>query len=294
MHATKAAPATQRFDNCVSTATRFGRVTFPATDFYLSASLLETGDYCRGEQVLYDTLVSAGMTVLDVGANIGMMSLSLSRRIGPSGRVLAFEPCPFTHGLLLENLRLNAIGNVDARREIVSDIGGKGSYVDPDADRIEMTNYGALSVHSHDRLGWGRMVETPKVTVDDLGLSACDFIKIDVEGHEDHVVRGARRTIDRFRPMLSLEVGHPHQRGDWFGALAGAGYAVYAVAIRIVTAPNFKKRGIADLTSAHCVQAICLPPGHGSEGFVARFSPTPLPDEAAFRRMLERLERLGR
>lgn len=278
-----------RFANCVSTTTRHGRMTLPAADDYLVQSLVETGDYCRAEQMIYERLVEPGMTVLDVGANVGAMTLALAARLGGDGRVLAFEPCPFIHGLLCENVRLNDADTVEPRREIVSSGSGMGRYIDPDPERVGAVNFGGLSVGAKEDSVTGRMVDTPVVSIDDLGLDRCDFIKIDVEGHENRVIAGAGRTLERFRPVLSLEIGDRRQGGAWFDTIEALGYDVMAFVIRIVSAPNMKGRDITGLTRDVCAQAICLPAGHAGAARLAGFPHERLADRSTFDRFCQLL-----
>jgi len=250
-----------RFSNCMCTETRVGRVAFPVADPYLMSALAECGDYCHGEMMVQERLVRAGAVVLDVGANIGLMSLHLSRLVGEEGRVLAFEPSPFAFGLLQHNLAVNEVGNVEPRRAAVSDRIGKVDFADPDPERIGKLNFGVLSLGTRVTEAGGRNVETDVMTIDSLDLPRCDFIKVDVEGFEATVVRGAAQTIERCRPVLSLEVGNPEDDISWVPVLRGLGYRVFVVSTYIISSPNFKKRAIDDFPMVVCANAFALPPG---------------------------------
>lgn len=249
------------FDNCMCTETRVGRVVFPANDIYLYRALAECGEYCRGEASVYKKIIRPGMTVLDVGANIGLMSLLFARTVGNAGTVHAFEPSVFANNLLRENIGLNGLGNIRVRRAAVSDTVGKTSFVNPDPASISSFNYGSLSLAHSIRNARGENVETDQVTVDSIDLHECDFIKIDVEGFEAAVVRGALRTIDRCKPWLSLEIGNPKDDVSWVPLLKARGYRIFAFSAYIFSSPNFKARNIDDLPKVVCASAIAVPPG---------------------------------
>lgn len=249
------------FDNCMCTETRVGRVVFPANDVYLYSALAECGDYCFGEMQVYERLIKPGMTVLDVGANIGLMSLLMSGLVGDAGTVLAFEPSKFANGLLRHNVEFNGCGNLKVRRAAVSDAVGTTSFASPDPASITSFNYGVLSLGHAIEARAGNNVPTDIITIDSLDLDNCGFIKVDVEGFEAAVIRGALRTIDRCQPCLSLEIGNSEDNISWVSALKERGYRIFAIKAFIYTWPNFKARKIDDLPNAVCASAIAVPPG---------------------------------
>lgn len=249
------------FDNCMCTETRVGRVAFPANDVYLYRALAECGDYCYGEMHVYERLIKPGMTVLDVGANIGLMSLLMSGLVGEAGCVHAFEPSKFANGLLRHNAELNGCQNLNVHRAAMSDAVGTTDFASPDPASITSFNYGVLSLGNSIDARAGDNVPTDMITIDSLGLDDCGFIKIDVEGFESAVIRGALRTIDQCQPCISLEIGNPDDDISWVSALRGRGYRIFAIKAFIYSWPNFKARKIDDLPNAVCVSAIAVPPG---------------------------------
>jgi FkbM family methyltransferase len=148
-------------------------------------------------QVL-DSYVKPGMTVVDVGANIGALTVHASRLAGSTGHVIAFEAHPTTYRYLTGNIRLNACTNVDARNVAVGAQPGVTFFSDFAQDDIN---------HVVDRPGdsqrdpmYGRPrsqgVEVRVDTMDKLlhGRRA-DFLKIDVEGYEKFVLEGGTVTL---------------------------------------------------------------------------------------------------
>jgi FkbM family methyltransferase len=146
--------------------------------------------------------VHLGMRVLDIGAQSGVYSLLLSRLVGPEGMVFAFEPLPANFRVLEENLRLNSIQNVIMRREAVSDFSGNISFEFP-RDEVSLI---AGPLLESDNLG---VFQVPAISLDDFVRQTgqpIQFIKMDVEGAETAVLRGAVQTLKAFHPLMVVEL----------------------------------------------------------------------------------------
>jgi FkbM family methyltransferase len=146
-----------------------------------------------------------GRTVYDVGAWEGTTALALARRVGPSGSVWAFEPNPTAAAKLRRNLGLNGMTNVSLLDVAVGDSTGE---VDLAFQRNATGRAQIVSEAGGEQRGV--LVRVPMATLDELreqrGLPPPHLIKIDVEGAETQVLRGARRTIVAHRPDLLLEL----------------------------------------------------------------------------------------
>lgn len=175
-----------------------GRMLIDRNDIYIGRSLLEYGEFARAEIELLTPWCRPGATVVDAGANIGVHSLAFARALGASGRLHAFEPQVHAHALLLRNLALHGCDRVQTHRTALSDIAG--SLKMPAIDYRLPGNFGGLAAQAD---GPGRPVEC--LPLDLLRLPQVALIKIDVEGMEAAVLRGASRTIQRCRPVLYLE-----------------------------------------------------------------------------------------
>jgi FkbM family methyltransferase len=148
--------------------------------------------------------VHSGTRVLDIGAQSGFYSLLLSRLVGPEGTVFAFEPLPANFRILEENLRLNSIQNVMIRREAVSDFSGNISF---DFPREEVSLIAGPLLAS-DNLG---TFQVPAISLDEFVRQTggpIHFIKMDVEGAETAVLRGAVQTLKAFHPSMVVELHH--------------------------------------------------------------------------------------
>lgn len=141
-------------------------------------------------------LCPAGADVLDVGANIGFTALRLARRT--TGRVIGVEADPANYARCMRNLALNAVPNLTVLNLGVSDHEGPGTISRPNAHNLGMNRIGGV--------GAPITLVTLDKLVDEQDLKRVALVKIDVEGHEGHVLRGAKRTLETSRPVLFMEL----------------------------------------------------------------------------------------
>jgi FkbM family methyltransferase len=151
------------------------------------------GTYEPYMQEALQRFVRPGAVVYDVGAHVGFHSLYSALLVGPSGRVIAFEPDPEA----IETLRREVSANPGLRVEIVgcalSDTSGTLQLdTSIESSQARITPSGAVRVE-------GRTVD---LLVLEGKLPPPDVIKIDVEGHEGHVLRGAADTLREFKPVV--------------------------------------------------------------------------------------------
>lgn len=149
--------------------------------------------------------------IVDAGAHDGLLTLPLSRL--PGARILAFEPLPSAHARLAAACA--GLGNVTLRREALSDHAGMLDLALPVLDGVRQEQW-ASTVKSY--AGYGPRVGTesvriPAVTLDGLHLTDLVAMKIDAEGAEYEILRGARETLRRCRPVLTLELEERHREG---------------------------------------------------------------------------------
>ena len=161
-----------------------------------------------------------GQTVYDVGANMGFVSLSLSKQVGPTGTVFAFEPVPQNLALLHANVEANHISNIRIFDYAASNQCGEAV--------IKMTNNlstASLVWHTNDPSASKFNVKT--ITIDQLvhreEIRKPQFVKIDVEGAEGLVLEGMRETIASSKPTIFLECSEIGRQATW-SLLHQAGY----------------------------------------------------------------------
>ena len=202
------------------------------------------------EQHAVRNLVSPGDVFLDVGANIGQYSLIASRLVGPEGTVHAFEPAPATGRMLLKNVRLNGLSNVVVNRMAVSDRAG-------DAELLVNRESGLTSLG---RTGRGEVVgveRVPCITLDAYieqhSIGRVGFLKVDVEGYEGHVLRGAQDLLEREEDLVVMcelaekNLGPLRQSRDrildWIG---DRGYEVWQINSQTGGLVDCGRNGVSD------------------------------------------------
>ncbi len=150
------------------------------------------------EKTVLEQRVRPGMRVLDIGANVGLYSLLLSHLVGKDGSVIAIEPDPELFAALESSCQANGAHNITLHNVAASSESGNFSLY------RSLLNAGDNRVGSHDRTETTRRVPTVAATVDDLvGGQPVDFIKMDVQGWEGHVIKGMRSVLER-NPAIEI------------------------------------------------------------------------------------------
>jgi FkbM family methyltransferase len=158
------------------------------------------------ELKLLPILCSRERTSIDIGANFGMWTV---RMAALSRKCIAFEPIPALGRMLARGFGRS----VEVHGAALSDRRGIAKLRVPDLD----TGYATIDPANALRTHKGRSVadvEVELATLDDFGLTNVGFVKIDVEGHEEAVLRGAVETIARCRPNFIIEVEDRHNAGS--------------------------------------------------------------------------------
>jgi FkbM family methyltransferase len=187
-------------------------------------SIYLLGAFERRTVAAYTRLLRPGQTVVDIGANIGAHALPFARLVGPTGRVLAFEPTVFALAKLRRNMELNPelAPRITVQQRMLTDTSGQpvppalpsswplwhDSSVDPKDCGRPMATEGASSGTLDDSLR-------------ELGSPPVHLMKIDVDGNEPSVLRGGEHTIATHRPIILIELA-PHywdRRGSGFSDL---------------------------------------------------------------------------
>jgi FkbM family methyltransferase len=167
--------------------------------------------------------IRPGARVWDIGANLGFFSLLAARLAGPEGHVVAWEPVPANAAAVRLNAKLNGFAPlIEVREEAVSSRAGHAPlHVVADASWSHLADRGE---HRLTR----ETVDVPTVVLDDLvaagEVDPPDFLKIDVEGSEVDVLRGARAVLAAHRPLVVCEL-HETNR-EVAAQLRGAGYTL--------------------------------------------------------------------
>ncbi|HMX16297.1 MAG TPA: FkbM family methyltransferase [Rhodocyclaceae bacterium] len=189
---------------------RHGLMAFLTADDTIGRALDLYGEFAESENRLMTALLKPGDTAVDVGCNVGTVSLALAARVGASGRVLAFDPQRLVFQAFCASLALNGLAQVRAWHAAVG--AREGTVRMPLPDPRRPCNFGAARVAGEGEAGPAEVV--PVLTLDGLGLDACHLIKIDVEGMDFEVLQGAADLVRRCRPSIYMEAKTgPHTQG---------------------------------------------------------------------------------
>ena len=213
---------------------RHGEMIFNRNDLYIGRSLQLYGEFSELEVDLLRRLIQPGAVVVEAGANIGSLTVALSRIVGPTGAVIAFEPQRLVFHLLCANLALNSIANVFAYQKAIG--ASRGSLLVPQLDPESPNNFGGLS------LGQAQAGEPVEVTaLDDMRFPRLDLLKADVEGMESQVLEGASNTVAQHRPILYLEDDRAEASAALRQRIASLGYRMYRHTPTLFNHENFAR-----------------------------------------------------
>jgi FkbM family methyltransferase len=220
-----------RFDYCtVASGETFG----------VGFRILENGrwnqpevDQLRGLLALRRTHFGDGVVALDCGANIGVHTVEWAKMMTGWGKVIAFEAQERLFYALAGNIVINNCLNARAIHAVLGAHGGNHRV--PMPDYLSPGSFGSLEMRfspTTEFIGQpidyseAATVEVPATTIDSLGLTRVDLIKIDVEGMEADVLAGARDTLTAFKPVIVAE----HLKVGWdalVSVMAPFGYRLF-------------------------------------------------------------------
>jgi FkbM family methyltransferase len=169
--------------------------------------------YEEGEMRFVRSFVHPGEYVLDIGANVGFFTVWMASLVGPRGHVFAYEPLEQNALLLERSLAENGFEDrVTLRRDAVAFVSGESGMVFLPLEEGSQNSGGAYLVDSEGEIPPGhRVMRSRVVSLDgEAFLRPIRFIKIDVEGAEPLVFRGARRLLEEDRPVILCEI-NPQQ-----------------------------------------------------------------------------------
>ena len=213
-------------------------------------------------QQLLSAILDPGDRFIDVGANIGMISLLAAHLVTETGKVDSFEPNPECVQAINNNLEINGIKHVNVYPVGLSDSNG--------IVRLNLTSLHTGTATMAHVDGVTKSFEVQVLLGDDVVVSdskQVKLIKIDVEGFELHVLKGLKQTLQMFHPLLITEfVESQFQRAETSGAeimsfLTEIGYKPYGISMKrkwmryhfqlIPVLDRFNDRGVRDILWVH-------------------------------------------
>lgn len=196
----------------------------PSLSKGIESSLFYSGRYEAGVTNIIDKYITTGNNFLEIGANVAPHSMFVSKKIGIKGKILAFEPDKYVKEVIDRNIVLNNIVNIES---INVGLGDRKS---------EMKLYSKPEINS----GASSLIKEPKnksvkvkiEVLDDFlkpyNLNSVEMAVIDVEGWELNVLKGAKKTITKFKPLLCVEINSKYNPQDLFDYLKSFNiYSIY-------------------------------------------------------------------
>ena len=175
-----------QFGNLTLKQCKYGWMLFSGP--YIGKCFELYGQYSESEISVMRAFLGEGSTVIDVGANIGDLTIPLAKIVGSSGRVYAIESHPENFNVLCANLALNALSNTKPINAFVAT-----------SDKVNTAGVWGEFAYV------GKVWKTQFIALDALELDACDLIKVDVDGKELEVLRSGEMQIERYRPIIYFE-----------------------------------------------------------------------------------------
>lgn len=222
-------------------------------DIYVGLGLVSYGEYCEVEWQFMRRFIKAGDHVIDAGANMGAFALPMARHVGPQGSVMAFEPQPEIFSCLQSTAHLNKMPQLQVLQK---GLGATAGILD--CAGINYNELGHFAGHSLLEKGHDMQVEIMRV--DDVFVAPrLSFMKIDVEGMEQDVLKGGSHTIRRDRPVLYIENDKLDKSKALIEELFGLDYACWWHTTPMFNPHNYNKNSENLYGRVHNINMVCLP-----------------------------------
>ena len=162
-----------------------------------------TGFHEVKELMFLHRFLTPEMVFLDIGANMGEYTLFAAKRLN-CGHVYSFEPWPYMQKALEENIALNSFDNISVMHYGLSDKNGELPIFE-----VKHKHEGLSTLYPGDReIKAQHAIELKVLDNEFVNLNRLDFVKIDIEGSELLALKGARRSIEKFRPYVMVEINN--------------------------------------------------------------------------------------
>jgi FkbM family methyltransferase len=165
----------------------------------ISQDLLRGNIWERHFKIIVETIMPKDRDALDCGANFGYNAIVMGKNLNEKAKLICFEPQSLVFEQLIQNLKLNDIKNVECYKNCLDSISNKSvslNFVDYSSSWV---NIGDTSVGAGGE-------ECTTIAIDDMNLTDVGFMKIDVQGYELNVLKGAERTITEHNPIVFIEL----------------------------------------------------------------------------------------
>jgi FkbM family methyltransferase len=206
------------------------RLAVDSDDAAVGQLISHSGDWEPHLSAVFRRSIVPGMSVIDVGANIGYFTMLAAHLVGAKGRVMAFEPNSENNRLLLLSRAENAFDQVQLLPLALSDRCGSATF------SVAMGSNGGLRPQEDETLYSPQCEIVPTMRLDDVYAGSVDFIKMDIEGAEALALAGAQRILSDSRPVVSTEFNPLMMQGisgvdplSFFARFGALGYQPFLI-----------------------------------------------------------------
>ena len=205
------------------------------SDIWVGRSIEKYGEFSESEVQVFRDIIKPGFAVLDIGANIGCHTVALSRLVGSSGVVFAYEPERNNFNTLAGNVALNNLRNVYCFQKAIGS--ANGAIAVPELDLERTVNFGGLSLNED--YSSGVHYPVPLITLDECNFLRLNFIKMDIEGMEKLALQGAENTIKNLKPILYVEDDREDKSQALYEYLWSLDYVIYSHSAPLFNPSNY-------------------------------------------------------
>ena len=206
---------------------RDGILLYNKNDIYIGKSIEKYGEFSHLEAILFEQICKDGDIVFEVGANIGAHTV---------------------------NLAINSISNVYAFQEAVSD--ENGTIIIPEYDFSKNNNFGGINIENTQK---GTPVHKQKLDNFVNKINRLKLLKIDVEGMEIGVLKGAKELVKKFKPIIYVENDRQQHSKNLIELLWSMDYKMYWHMPRLYNKDNFFQDDENIFGNIVSVNMVCIP-----------------------------------
>jgi len=176
------------------------------SDLGTSLELLLFGIHEPVSTKLVSKILKKDMTCLDIGSNIGYYVMLEKKILGDTGKIIALEPSPENFKYLTKNVQRTNSTNIELHNIAAGNVRGKLDFFMYDGE----SNSGHIVPDNSFKNASGKIIQVPVTPIDilvkDLNINKLDFLRMDVEGYEFEILKGMLNTLEKYRPIIQIEV----------------------------------------------------------------------------------------
>lgn len=214
---------------------KYGTIIALKNDYFITNALLHTGQYCDEEVQLLCQILNEEDTVIEVGSNIGSLTIPIARAVREKGKVYAIEPQKRVCDILRANMNINSLIQVDVKNIAIGD---REKIVKlPILDYESRSNFGGVEINENNK---GENVAQSTLDIIFKEITSLKLLKIDAEGMEPEILAGGIELIKSHKPFVYCENDRPKNSQKIISTLVDLKYSVYSHISHVFNPDNIK------------------------------------------------------